>query len=124
MIYRSPWTRFILVVVAVIAGWLIAFGDESKWWATPSLHWLAQAPIPRQVWGAALFVYALLLLTTRTRPVGFTVGAVVYALFAISLVFTLNSGGAKNIVAVGGLIDCVVFHVFSIKTAWMQRLVT
>lgn len=124
MLYRSPWTRVALIVVALLAGWLLTFGNGAKWRSTPSLHWLAQAPIPLQAWGAALMLYALLLLPIRTRPVGFAVGAVLYALFAISLLFTLNTAGPKNIVAIGGLVDCVVFHVFSIRTAWMQRLVT
>lgn len=123
MLYRSPITRWFLAAVGLVVGYLIAFGDPYKWRSTPSFRWLEQAPIPMQVWGAAFLAYALLLVVSeRTRPVAFALGAFLYCLFVLSLLFTISGPTPKNIVAVGGLADCVVFHAYSIKTAWMLRL--
>lgn len=124
VLYRSPLIRWLLSLAGLCAGLVLIFGDGEKWRSAPSLHWLAQAPIPLQAWGAALVLYALLLLFAETRPLGYALGAVVYALFTLSLIATLDLGSAspKNAPVLAGMVDVVAFHVFSIRTAWAQRL--
>lgn len=125
MLYRSPLTRWILATTAVIAGCVLTLGGGAKWRSTPSLHWLAQAPIPLQAWGVAMVVYAVLLVASdNTRPVGYALGAALFAIFAISLLATLTDGGPKNIVTIAAMIDTVVFHIYSIRTAWAVKLAT
>lgn len=122
MIYRSPFTRWFLAAVGIVAGSVFAFGDEAKWRSTPSFDWLSRLPVPLQFWGAAFIVYGLLLLVERTRPIGFALGAFLFALFAVSLLATLKDEGPKNVFVIAGLLDVTVFHVFSIRTAWAQKL--
>lgn len=121
MLYRSPWTRWILALSGLIAGLLLTFGDGQKWRATPSLHWLAEAGIPLQVWGVLLIIYAALLAFTDTRPIGYALGCFLFAVFTFSLIATMSTG-PKNIITVAAMVDTVVFHAFSIRTAWMNRL--
>lgn len=124
MIYRSPLTRYVLAVIGLVTGVIFAFGDGHKWRSTPSLHWLAQAPIPLQAWGVALIVYAVLLVSPRTRPVGYALGAFVYLVFTVSLLATLHpsSPDPKNIVTVGAMIDVIVLHLFLIRVSEAIRL--
>lgn len=122
MLYRSPWTRRVLAATGALAGVILLFGDATRWRSTPSLHWLARFPVPLQVWGVAFLVYALLLLLPQARAGGFAVGAFLYAVFTVSLVSTVNDGQPKNIVALVALLDVVVFHLYSIRTAEAIRL--
>lgn len=122
MLYRSPWTRWLLATTGLIAGLLLTFGSGARWRSTPSLHWLAQVPLPLQVWGVAFLVYAVLLLLPQTRAAGFAVGAFLYSVFTVSLIATVNDGAPKNIVSIAALIDAVVFHLYSIRTAEVLRL--
>lgn len=128
MLYRSPLTRWFLATVGVVTGWTLTLGDREKWRDTPSLHWLAQTPvpfthatIPLQFWGFSFFVYALLLLLPRSRPAGFTVGAILYAVFTVSLLATLFAPGPKNFVPVGAMLIVIAFHLYSIRTAYDLR---
>lgn len=122
MIYRSPWTRLILAAIGGTVGALLTFGGERQWRHTPSLHWLAGWLIPLQAWGVAFIVYGLMLLVERTRPAAYAAGAGLFAIFAVSLIATVNDGAPKNIVTIGALVDVIVFHVYSIRTAWALRL--
>lgn len=122
MLYRSPLARWFLSLTGLIAGVILALGDGRKWRATPSLHWIAQAPIPLQTWGLAFIAYAVLLLHTRTRPIGYAVGAALYSVFMLSLLATLPGPAPKNIITIGAIADTVVFHVYSIRTAEFQKL--
>jgi predicted branched-subunit amino acid permease len=121
MLYRSPWTRWFLAGGGIVAGVIFALGDGYKWRSAPSFRWLAGAPIPLQTWGVLFIVYGILLLHVRTRPVAYALGAVLSAVFLVSLVATLWTPGPKNIFAVFGLFACVVFHVYSIGIAMMIR---
>lgn len=121
MLYRTPLTRWFLTLTGLISGATLTFGDAAKWRATTSLHWLAEAHIPLQTWGVLLMVYALMLLPRSTRPAGYALGAALFTLFAISLIATIGGPGPKNIVGVAALLDVIVFHVYSIRTAWAVR---
>lgn len=122
MLYRSPLARWVLVATGLVAGAVLAFGDGAKWRSTHSFHWLAEAHIPLQTWGILFIVYALMLLPQATRPAGYALGAALFTLFAISLIATIRGDGPKNIVAVAGLVDVIVFHIYSVRTAWAARL--
>lgn len=122
MLYRSPWTRWILTITGILAGALFTVGDDAKWRSTPSFAWLRHVPIPLQVWGLAFIVYGLMLIFERTRPAGFAVGAFLYAVFAVSLLATVGGDGPKNVFAIVALLDMVPFHLFSIRTAEAIRL--
>lgn len=122
MLYRSPWTRYLLAAAGTLAGALLTFGDGVRWRSTPSLHWLARFPLPLQAWGVAFLAYALLLLLPWTRAAGFAVGAFLFAVFTVSLIATVSDGAPKNVVAIVALIDVVVFHLYSIRTATLIRL--
>lgn len=124
MLYRSPITRWFLALTGITGGVLFTFGDSHRWRSTPSLHWLAHAPIPLQWWGIAAIVYGLLLLVPKTRPAGFALGAVIFAVITVSLLATIDDGAPKNVWAIVGLLDVVVFHIYSIRTAWALRLAT
>lgn len=129
MLYRSPVTRWFLVVVGVVTGALLAFGDGQRWRSTTSLKWLAQAPVPLQVWGALFIVYGLLLLFERTRWIGYAIGAGLFAIFTVSLLATIHptAPNPKNIVVVAAMLDVTVFHGYSIRTSMLhehQRRVT
>jgi hypothetical protein len=117
MIYRSPVTRWVLTVTGAWAGLVLIFGDPHKWQATPSLMWLKHSHIPFAVWGGLLVLYALLLLTARTRPVGFTLGAALFAVFAVSTLATLETAGPKSAVGLAALVDVIVFHGYAVKTS-------
>ena len=124
MLYRSPITRWVLITTGLLAGLLLMFGDQQKWRSTPSLHWLAQAGIPLQWWGAATVVYAALIAFTDTRPGGYALGCFLYAMFTIALFVTLdlNSDTPKNVLGLAAMVDTTVFHALSIRTAWAYRL--
>lgn len=122
MLYRSPITRWFLAATGVVAGSLLTFGGPVRWRSTPSLHWLSRFPLPLQAWGVAFLAYALLLLLPQARAAGFATGAFLYAVFTVSLVATINDGAPKNIVAIVALLDVVVFHLYSIRTAEAIRL--
>jgi hypothetical protein len=66
-------------------------------------------------------IYAVLLVVRRgpVRSIGFALGAILFAVFTISLFVTLHlhSPDPRNIVAIGATVDVVVFHVYSIRTA-------
>lgn len=125
MLYRSPLTRWVLALTGLVAGLILVFGDPSKWRSTPSIHWLSQAPIPLQAWGVAFIVYAVLLVASAdTRPVGYAVGAGLFAIFTISLLATLSDGGPKNIITIAAMTDTVIFHIYSIRTAMAVKLAT
>lgn len=119
--YRSPLTRWVLILAAVFAGAMLASGPD-RWRQTTSLNWLAHAPIPLQLWGLLVVLYAVLLISDRTRPAGYTIGAVLWAVFTISLVATVPEAGPKSAVAIAAFIDVTAFHIFSIRTAWDQKL--
>jgi hypothetical protein len=121
MLYRSPWTRWFLAGSGIATGVIFALGDGHKWRSTPSLEWLEHAPIPLQLWGLAFIVYGLLLIPTRTRPVAYAIGAVLSAVFLVSLVATLWTPGGKNFIAVWALFASVVFHIYSISIALTIR---
>lgn len=121
MLYRSPWTRWCLAGGGLTAGVIFALGDGHKWRSTPSFNWLANAPIPLQLWGVAFIMYGLLLLPVRTRPVGYAVGAGLSAVFLVSLVATLGTPGGKNIFTVWALFACFIFHLYSIGIALAVR---
>lgn len=121
MLFSSPVTRWIVAIAAVTAGAFLAFGDGVKWRSSPSLQWLAQAPIPLQVWGIAVILYGVLLLPTHTRPVAYAAGAVLWAMFTISVLATINSGGPKSALGIAAFIDVTAFHLFAIRTAWATR---
>lgn len=124
MLYRSPLTRWVLIVTGLTAGLLLMFGSEQKWRSAPSLHWLAQAGIPLQWWGGAVVLYALLLVHADARPLGYAIGCFLYAMFTIALFVTLDIGGdaPKNVIGIAAMIDTTVFHALSIRTAWAYRL--
>lgn len=121
MLYRSPLTRLILVAAGLFAGLMLTVGGD-RWRSTPSLHWLAQARIPLRIWGLVIIVYAVLLVWQRTRPGGYALGAVLCAVFTISLWATVADGGPANAVVLAGMIDVTAFHAFSVRTAWAQKL--
>lgn len=122
MLYRSPLTRVFLSASGLVIGVLLAFGDTYKWRSTPSLHWLAQFPLPLPVWGLGFFAYSVLLLMPWTRAGGYALGAFLFSVFAVSLLATLGDGQPKNVVAIAALLDVVVFHLYSIRTAEITRL--
>lgn len=126
MLYRSPLTRYFLAAVGLVTGAVFAFGDAQKWRSTPSLHWLAQAPFPLRWWGIAFIVYAVLLLVERTRAAGYAAGMVLFAVFTVSMLATLNLGSTapRNIVSIAAMVDVVAFHAFSIRTAWNARVLS
>jgi hypothetical protein len=121
MLYRSPWTRWVLAASAVSAGAMLTFGNGAKWRSAPSLQWLAQAPIPLQAWGVAVMVYGVLLLPVRTRPVAYAAGAVLWATFTISIVATIGTTGPKSALGIAAFIDVTAFHLLAIRTAWGTR---
>lgn len=121
MLYRSPLVRWFFAIIAVLAGSLLTFGDEAKWRSTPSLHWLAQAPIPLEAWGVAVITYGLLLLPEKTRPAGYFVGGLLWLIFTVSLLATVNTTGPKSALAIAAFLDVTVFHFFSIRIAWATR---
>lgn len=120
--YRSPATRVFLAATGLLIGVLFVFGDGAKWRSTPSLRWLAHFPLPLETWGIGFFAYAVLLLVPVTRPGGYAVGAFLFSVFAASLLATLDDGQPKNIVAIVALLDVIVFHLYSIRTAEAIRL--
>lgn len=122
MLYRSPITRLLLALTGIAAGVIFAFGDGHRWRSTPSLKWLGQAPIPLQWWGIAAIIYGLLLIPAKTRPAGYALGAGIFAVITVSLLATINDGAPKNVWAIVGLLDVVVFHIYSIRTAWALRM--
>jgi len=124
MLYRSPITRWVLITTGLLAGLLLMFGDAEKWRSAPSLHWIAQAGIPLQWWGAATITYALLLISSETRPGGYALGCFLYAMFTIALFATLDLDGSapKNVLGIAAMVDTTVFHALSIRTAWAYRL--
>lgn len=117
MLYRSPATRWVLSLMGVWAGCILIFGDHEKWRTSPSLQWIQHVPVSLAVWGVLFIVYALLLFPKRTRPAGFALGAFLVAVFAVSLIATVNTAGPKNIVVIGGLVDLAAFHLYAVKTA-------
>lgn len=121
MLYRSPLTRWVLILGGLFAGLTLAFGPD-RWRDTTSLTWLAQAHVPLRVWGIAVIVYALLLAFDSTRPLGYAVGAVLWAVFTLSIIATIPQSGPKSSVAIAAFIDVTAFHAFSIRTAWAQKL--
>jgi hypothetical protein len=121
MLFRSPLTRWTLILSGVFAGVLLAVGPD-RFRETPSLTWLAQAHIPLRLWGVALVVYALLLAFDSTRPLGYAAGAVLWAVFTLSIIATIPQSGPKSSVGIAAFIDVTAFHVFSIRTAWAQKL--
>lgn len=120
MLYRSPLTRWLLTLVAVWAGLMLAFGG-AKWQTTPSLLWLTQTDIPLLVWGLAIVAYGLLLIPVRTRYLGFALGGVLYGVFTVALIATIAGADPRNSVAIAGLIDVVIFHFYSVRTAQQVR---
>jgi hypothetical protein len=116
MAYRSPFTRWVLVLVALWSAWQLIFGGV-KWRTAPSLHWLQRVPVPLDFWGLMLVLYALLLLFARTRPAGFALGAALWSVFAVALIATINTSGPKNAIVIGALIDLAAFHIYAMKTA-------
>lgn len=124
VLYRSPLTRWVLAAVGILAGLVLTFGDPVKWRSAPSLHWLAQAQLPLEVWGVALIAYGLLLLPETTRPLGYAIGCFLFAMFTVSLFATLDlsSNTPKNVVTIAAMVDVTVFHAFSIRTAWATKL--
>lgn len=122
MPFRSPIIRWILAVIGLTEGVLLAFGDGHRWRSTPSLHELAKAPVPLQWWGLAFILYALMILMPKFRPVGFTIGAGVYAVFTISLFAALSATNPINAVVLGMAVCTVAFHVLAVRTAWLVRL--
>jgi hypothetical protein len=117
MLYRSPATRWVLTIVGLCIGWVLIFGDHAKWRTAPSLKWIGHAPVSLPVWGVLFVVYAVGLAFRCTRPAAFALGAVLVAVFAVSLIATIGSEGPKNIVAIGGLVDLAAFHMYAVKTA-------
>lgn len=117
VLYRSPVTRWTLAIAGVWAGATLMFGDPAKWQSAPSLDWLKQARIPLEVWGALFVIYAVMLLSARFRALGFAVGAVVWGVFAVSLIATVATAGPKSAPAIAGLVDLAVFHGYAVKTA-------
>lgn len=115
--YRSPVTRWTLTLVGAATGLVMIFGDHEKWRTAPSLKWIGHVPVDLSFWGVLFIIYALLLIPRRTRPVGFAAGAVLFAVFAVSLLATLNTEGPKNAVVIGAVIDLSVFHMYGFKTA-------
>lgn len=123
MLYRSTITRQILIAGGILAGVLLAFGDRRTWRSTPSLRWLDSGPIPLRVWGLLFIVYAALLALRRTRPAGFALGAILIAVFAVSIlaIMHLTSASPKNIVVLVAFVDTIVFHLFAIRTSMALR---
>lgn len=122
MLYRSPLTRWFLAAVGIIAGLVLTFGPAKKWHSAPSMHWLAQAPIPLQAWGVAVIVYGVLLLIPQSRPVAYAVGMVLFAVFTISLVATVETTGPKSVMGIAAMLDVTAFHAFAIRTALDAKL--
>lgn len=122
--YGSPITRWLLATVGIVAGLVLILGDGHKWRSTPSLHWLGSGPVPLQAWGCLLVIYGVMLLFEPTRPIGYAVGCFLFALFTVSLIVTLDVGSdaPKNVIGVAAMLDVTVFHAFSIRTAWVNRL--
>lgn len=122
MLYRSPFTRFVLVGAGLFAGVMLTFGS-GRWRSTPSLLWLADStPMPLRGWGALVIVYALLLILTTSRPVAYTLGTILCAVFTISIWATVADGGPANSFVLAAMIDATAFHAFSIRTSWAQKL--
>lgn len=121
MLFRSPLTRYVLAAAGLFAGVMLAFGPD-RWRSTPALEWLSQAPIPLRAWGFAFMAYALMLLWQQTRPAGYATGAVLWAIFTFSLFATIPEDGPKSALAIAAFIDVTVFHAFSVRTAWAQKL--
>ena len=122
MIYRSPVTRWTLALFGFVAGALLAFGDKARFQSAPSLRELDKVPyVSLSAWGVAFMVYALLLLPNRTRPLGYLAGGVLFGVFALSLIVSSKDVTFVNTVIIAAVLDVIVFHFYSVRTAWSIR---
>ena len=118
MLYRSRFTRWVLIAVALWIAYILIFGDPDTWRTAPSLVWAVHnVRVPMPAWGCVFIAYAALLVPARTRPVGFAVGAALFAVFGVSLIVTVGTGGPKSAIAIGGIVDLITFHLYAVKTS-------
>ncbi len=123
MLFLSRLPRWLLGIISLVGGVILAFGNKDKWRHTPSLHWLAHALpfVPLQAYGILLAVDGLLLLSVRTRPLGYALGAMMFALFSVSLLVTIHQAGPKAILFVVAALQLVCFNILAISVALDER---
>lgn len=123
MLFLSRLPRGLLSLVAFIGGLVLTFGDGAKWRSTPSLKWLGNAVpfVPLQVYGIILAVAGVMLATVRTRPIGYALNAIIFALGTVSLIATIHQSGPKAILFVVATMQVTLFSILALDISAEAR---
>lgn len=116
--YRSPFVRYGIALVALWVAYMMVWGLPDKWRTAPSLHWATRTcHVPFPLWGVLFVVYAALLVYRPWRWAGFLMGWVLFAFFTAALFFTVNTDGPKSAVAIAAFVDVCIYHGYSVVQA-------